>query len=231
MRCVVIGLPAWYIMGYWLPLMISLEKAGHWRNWPGPLFQYMAIAFWRFKCVGLLSQWFAKPEKSIVYFLRHYHHILQRLSTFCSKAVSSSTFYWICAGLGYGTGFSVVYITMSAEQFGTNPRARCRHHSQYGSWCVTIWTLFKTVQKLCRKLFNRRMDYRNHINSIYLSQPITQGNIQEETSILRVANELKEKSRQRQISIIQFLFCFLIVRFVWYRSRGFSCGPVGRNWI
>ena len=29
----------------------------------------------------------------------------------------------ICAGLGFGTGFSVVYITMSAEQFGTNLRA------------------------------------------------------------------------------------------------------------
>ena len=29
----------------------------------------------------------------------------------------------ICAGLGYGTGFTVVYITMSAEQFGTNLRA------------------------------------------------------------------------------------------------------------
>jgi hypothetical protein len=33
------------------------------------------------------------------------------------------TFYVICAGLGYGTGFTVVYITMSAEQFGTNLRA------------------------------------------------------------------------------------------------------------
>ena len=31
--------------------------------------------------------------------------------------------YWICAGLGFGTGFSVVYITLSAEQFGTNLRA------------------------------------------------------------------------------------------------------------
>jgi MFS transporter, putative metabolite:H+ symporter len=36
---------------------------------------------------------------------------------------SAQTFYWICAGLGYGTGFTVVYITMGAEQFGTNLRA------------------------------------------------------------------------------------------------------------
>ncbi len=31
--------------------------------------------------------------------------------------------YWLCGGLGFGSGFSVLYITMSAEQFGTNLRA------------------------------------------------------------------------------------------------------------
>jgi hypothetical protein len=31
--------------------------------------------------------------------------------------------YLICMGLGFGSGMSVLYITMSAEQFGTNLRA------------------------------------------------------------------------------------------------------------
>ena len=31
--------------------------------------------------------------------------------------------YLICMGLGFGSGISVLYITMSAEQFGTNLRA------------------------------------------------------------------------------------------------------------
>ena len=31
--------------------------------------------------------------------------------------------YMICSCLGFGSGFSVLYITMSAEQFGTNLRA------------------------------------------------------------------------------------------------------------
>ena len=31
--------------------------------------------------------------------------------------------YYICTCLGFGAGFSVLYITMSAEQFGTNLRA------------------------------------------------------------------------------------------------------------
>jgi putative MFS transporter len=42
---------------------------------------------------------------------------------FLQNGGTATTFYLICAGLGYGTGFSVVYITMSAEQFGTNLRA------------------------------------------------------------------------------------------------------------
>ena len=31
--------------------------------------------------------------------------------------------YLVCMGLGFGSGISVLYITMSAEQFGTNLRA------------------------------------------------------------------------------------------------------------
>ena len=31
--------------------------------------------------------------------------------------------YWICAGLGFGTGFWAIFVTMAAEQFGTNIRA------------------------------------------------------------------------------------------------------------
>ena len=31
--------------------------------------------------------------------------------------------YLLCMGLGFGSGISVLYITMSAEQFGTNLRA------------------------------------------------------------------------------------------------------------
>ena len=31
--------------------------------------------------------------------------------------------YWICALLGFGTGFWAIFVTMGAEQFGTNLRA------------------------------------------------------------------------------------------------------------
>jgi flagellin-like protein len=31
--------------------------------------------------------------------------------------------YWACALLGFGTGFWAIFVTMAAEQFGTNLRA------------------------------------------------------------------------------------------------------------
>jgi hypothetical protein len=36
---------------------------------------------------------------------------------------SATNMYLLCMGLGFGSGLSVLYITMSAEQFGTNLRA------------------------------------------------------------------------------------------------------------
>ena len=36
---------------------------------------------------------------------------------------SAMNMYLLCMGLGFGSGISVLYITMSAEQFGTNLRA------------------------------------------------------------------------------------------------------------
>ena len=36
---------------------------------------------------------------------------------------SASALYWVCAGLGFGTGFWAIFVTMAAEQFGTNLRA------------------------------------------------------------------------------------------------------------
>jgi len=36
---------------------------------------------------------------------------------------TASNMYWICAGLGFGTGFWAIFVTMGAEQFGTNLRA------------------------------------------------------------------------------------------------------------
>ena len=42
---------------------------------------------------------------------------------FTQTNTTSTTMYWIIAGLGFGTGFWAIFVTMGAEQFGTNIRA------------------------------------------------------------------------------------------------------------
>lgn len=84
------------------------------------MYLYLAIAFGDLS-VGLLSQKLKSRKKAL--FIFYGIAIFFMCLYFMQSGGNATTFYWICAGLGYGTGFTVVYITMSAEQFGTNLRA------------------------------------------------------------------------------------------------------------
>jgi MFS transporter, putative metabolite:H+ symporter len=123
MRCILIGLPAWYIIGV---LVTFSDQFGREFGIPGIdpakaiLYQYLAIAFGDLT-VGLLSQRLKSRKKAL--FIFYGITILFCTLYFLQSGGSADRFYLICAGLGYGTGFTVVYITMSAEQFGTNLRA------------------------------------------------------------------------------------------------------------
>lgn len=123
MRCILIGIPVWFTVGVLITFSDQFGKAmGIEGIDPGKaiLYQYMAIAFGDLS-VGLLSNWLRSRKKAlyIFYVILAFFMVMY----FTQEGGSPERFYWICAGLGYGTGLSVVYITMSAEQFGTNLRA------------------------------------------------------------------------------------------------------------
>ncbi len=123
LRCILIGLPAWYIIGVLVTFSDQFGVAfGIDGIDPGLaiMFLYLAIAFGDLS-VGLLSQRLQSRKKAL--FIFYAITILFSVLFFLQQGGSLTTFYFICAGLGYGTGFTVVYITMSAEQFGTNLRA------------------------------------------------------------------------------------------------------------
>ena len=123
MRCILIGLPAWYIIGV---LATFGDQFGAAMGIPGIdpgkaiMYLYLAIAFGDLS-VGLLSQRLHSRKKAL--FIFYGISILFCTAFFLQQGGSNTRFYLICAGMGYGTGFTVVYITMSAEQFGTNLRA------------------------------------------------------------------------------------------------------------
>jgi len=122
-RCILIGLPAWYIIGVLVTFSDKFGEAFGIPNIdPGKaiMFQYLAIAFGDLT-VGLLSQRLQSRKKALLIFYGVTVFFL--VLFFLQDHGTATQFYLICAGLGYGTGFTVVYITMSAEQFGTNLRA------------------------------------------------------------------------------------------------------------
>jgi MFS transporter, putative metabolite:H+ symporter len=123
LRCILIGLPAWYIIGVLMTFSDQFGNAfGISGIDPGKaiMIQYLAIAFGDLS-VGLLSQKLQSRKKAL--FIFYGITVLFVVLFFIQPGKNETIFYLICAGLGYGTGFTVVYITMSAEQFGTNLRA------------------------------------------------------------------------------------------------------------
>jgi MFS family permease len=123
MRCILIGLPAWFIIGVLVTFSDQFGKEfGIPDIDPGKaiMYLYLAIAFGDMT-VGLLSQRLKSRKKAL--FIFYGVTIFFATLYFLQPGRNVSIFYIICAGLGYGTGFTVVYITMSAEQFGTNLRA------------------------------------------------------------------------------------------------------------
>jgi MFS transporter, putative metabolite:H+ symporter len=59
--------------------------------------------------------------------------------------------YWVCAGLGFGTGFWAIFVTIGAEQFGTNLRATAATtipNMVRGMLAVFILPLFRYMRSI-----------------------------------------------------------------------------------
>lgn len=123
MRGILIGLPVWYIIGMLVSFADQFgNKMGVANIKPGDalMYQYIGLGLGDISA-GLLSNYLKSRKKAlfIFYCIACFFMIL----FFTQHNSSQEYFYFICAGLGFGAGISVLYITTSAEQFGTNLRA------------------------------------------------------------------------------------------------------------
>lgn len=124
LRSILIGLPVWYTVG--VIISFSDEYARHFgiKNFDQPkalMLQYATLAFGDMTA-GFLSNFLKSRKKTMLVF---YGILAFFLILFFGWRGGGNAFnmYLICMGLGFGSGLSVMYITMSAEQFGTNLRA------------------------------------------------------------------------------------------------------------
>jgi len=122
---ILIGLPTWFVIGVLVSFSGEFgEKMGIKEKIdPGKavMFAYAAISIGDI-LIGFISQWL-KSRKKALYIFYAITAVFMLLFFTTQWNGTASKMYWICAGLGFGTGFWAIFVTMGAEQFGTNLRA------------------------------------------------------------------------------------------------------------
>ncbi len=122
-RSILIGLPVWFVIGILISFSDEFAKRFGIANFDQPkalMLQYVALTFGDMGA-GLFSNYIKSRKKTLLI----YYAIIAIFITlfFVLKGGGNATnMYLLCMGLGFGSGISVLYITMSAEQFGTNLR-------------------------------------------------------------------------------------------------------------
>jgi putative MFS transporter len=125
LKCILIGLPTWFVIGVLVSFSdkFATEFGITESIDPGKaiMYAYVGISIGDI-LIGLISQWL-KSRKKALYLFYAITVVFMILFFTIQKNGSAATMYFLCAGLGFGTGFWAIFVTMGAEQFGTNIRA------------------------------------------------------------------------------------------------------------
>ncbi len=121
---ILIGLPTWYVVGILINQSDRFGKAMFnsttIESGRSIMYAYIAIAIGDI-LIGLVSQYFKSRKNALLLFYSICAFAL--ILFFSSFNNSDSRMYLICIILGFGNGYWAIFVTMGAEQFGTNLRA------------------------------------------------------------------------------------------------------------
>ncbi|GAA4311756.1 MFS transporter [Compostibacter hankyongensis] len=124
LKCILIGLPCWYAIGILVSFSNDFAKALGVKGAivPGTAVMvfYTALSIGSLLS-GYLSQIWKSRRKSLILFL--FMTLFFVLIYFFARGITPLMFYLICFGMGVGVGYWAVFVTIAAEQFGTNLRA------------------------------------------------------------------------------------------------------------
>ncbi len=122
LRGVLIGLPVWYVIGILMTFSDNFAKEFGIDNIDpakAVMYQYVGLVFGDL-AAGIISNLIKSRKKTLFLF---YGIICIFVTVYFLYHKDDTSFYLTCFALGFGSGLSVLYITMAAEQFGTNLRA------------------------------------------------------------------------------------------------------------
>jgi putative MFS transporter len=121
---ILIGLPTWYVIGILITFSKEFGTNMGIRGTIDPgkavMFAYAAISVGDI-LAGFVSQWLKSRKKAL-----YVYYAITAVSIvwfFNLQGSDVTTLYIVSALLGFGTGFWAIFVTMAAEQFGTNIRA------------------------------------------------------------------------------------------------------------
>lgn len=121
---ILIGLPTWFVIGVLVNLSNQFARDFYGENkiesGRAIMYAYAAIAVGDI-LVGLISQYFKSRKKAL--YLFYFFAIASGIYFFSGAIKNDAAMYAACAALGFSTGFWAIFVTMGAEQFGTNLRA------------------------------------------------------------------------------------------------------------
>jgi len=124
LRCILIGIPLWCVVGILITFSPEISRAlniqGEVKPAQAIAFTYLGITFGGYAS-GHLSQWLQSRRKVLFAFL--IFTAMTIAAYFYCGGLSSGTFYLVTLLMGFGVGYWTIFITVAAEQFGTNIRA------------------------------------------------------------------------------------------------------------
>jgi putative MFS transporter len=123
-RCILIGIPIWFVVGILITFAPEFGRALGMSQAPlasqAVMFTYVGLAIGGLLS-GCLSQLFKSRKKAIGLFMLLNAGFM--LLYFFNPHPSLQFFYMVCLGLGVASGYWAVFVTVAAEQFGTNIRS------------------------------------------------------------------------------------------------------------
>jgi MFS family permease len=124
LNSILIGVPIWFVVGILITFSPEFAKT---LGTTGPVSAGNAVMFCYLGLVlgdissGLLSQALKSRKKVVLLFMLL--TIASIAFYFLQGSRSPEFFYGVCLALGYASGYWAIFVTVAAEQFGTNLRA------------------------------------------------------------------------------------------------------------
>jgi MFS family permease len=124
MKCIGIGLPTWFCIGILAFFANQVGKDLGIIEEVNPaqtiMWAYIGISAGDFLS-GFLSQWLKSRKKAIIYMMAF--TLIGVILLLFGGTKSANMYYFYCVWLGLGTGYWAMFVTVGAEQFGTNIRS------------------------------------------------------------------------------------------------------------